>query len=170
MAGIVMVYTGHGKGKTCAAMGQAMRAAGHGLRVCLLQFIKARPTGESAMLAVLAERIEYHQVGSGFSWQQKDQALFRETALAGWQLALEKLAGGYDLLVLDELTYLIHFGFLTETEVVAALAARPAGMHVVITGRHAGSELLAAADLVTEMRELKHPYRLGIQAQKGVEF
>lgn len=170
MAGIVMIYTGHGKGKTCAALGQALRAAGHGFKVCLLQFVKARPTGESAMLAALPERIEYHQLGSGFSWQQKDQAQFRATALAGWQLAREKLAGDYGLVVLDELTYLVHFGFLSEAEVVVALAARSAGMHVVITGRDAGPELAAAADLITEMREIKHPYRQGIKAQKGIEF
>jgi len=169
--GLLIVYTGAGKGKTCAAFGQALRAAGQGLKVCIIQFVKNRPSGEINALRQLADRVEIHQVGSGFSWQDQDLVRFRESALEGWNLARAKITTGtYDLVVLDELTYLLHFAVLGPEEILATLRARPATMHLVVTGRDAGAELLAAADLVTEMREVKHPFNQGIPAQKGIEW
>lgn len=169
--GLTILFTGNGKGKTTAAFGQALRAAGHGKKIAIIQFIKERTdTGEAKALAALGG-IELHVTGSGFSWAQRDQAAFKEVAAAGWRLAQEKIASqAYDLIVLDELTYLIHFELVPETEVLATLAAKPAHLHLVITGRHATPGLIAAADLVTEMREIKHPHQRGITAQPGIEF
>lgn len=172
--GLLIIYTGHGKGKTCAACGQALRAVGQGMRVCLIQFVKNRASGELSALARLAEStglVEIHQVGSGFSWQDRELTRFREAARAGWQLAQDKIAAGaHDLVILDEFTYLLHFEVLTAAAVLPVLRSRPAAMHLLITGRHPGQELLAAADLVTEMVEIRHPFKKGIPAQKGIEW
>jgi len=170
--GLVLIYTGDGKGKTTAALGQALRAAGHGLRVCIIQFIKgAWETGEAKALQAFAELIELHVTGSGFTWQAKDKEEVRQTALAGWRLARDKvLSDDFDLVVLEELTYLVTYGILAEAEVIKLLAMRPPRLHVLITGRAASAGLIAAADLVTEMREIKHPYKIGIQARKGIEW
>lgn len=166
-----MIYTGHGKGKTCAAFGQALRAVGQGWRICIIQFVKARPSGELAALGNLSKQVEIHQVGSGFSWQEREPDQFRTSALAGWQLARDKItAGAHDLIILDELTYLLHFAVLEVDEVLTTLRGRPPAMHLLITGRDADPDLVAAADLVTEMREIKHPFRQGISAQKGIEW
>ena len=170
--GLTMVFTGNGKGKTTAALGQAVRAAGHGKKIAIIQFIKdCNDTGEAKALAAFGDRIELHVTGSGFSWKQRDMEAFRQVALAGWQLACEKMTSRlFDLVILDELTYLIHFELLPEAEVIAAIAAKPPELHLIITGRHASPVLIAAADLVTEMREIKHPYHQGITAQQGIEF
>ncbi len=170
--GLVLLYTGDGKGKTTAALGQALRAAGHGLRVCIIQFIKGPwETGESKALRAFAELIELHATGSGFTWQAKDMEEVRQTAMAGWRLARDKImSDGFDLVVLEELTYLVAYGILAEKEIIDLLAARPPRLHVLITGRDASSGLIAAADLVTEMREIKHHYQSGIQASKGMEW
>lgn len=170
--GLTIIFTGNGKGKTTAALGLALRAAGHGKKIAFIQFIKDRTdTGEALALKALGGQVELHVTGSGFSWAQRDEAAFRQVAQAGWQLAQEKIASNaYDLVILDELTYLIHFELVSEAEVLAAVAAKPPHLHLVITGRHAGPGLIAAADLVTEMREVKHPYRNGITAQAGIEF
>ena len=170
--GLVIINTGHGKGKTTAAFGQALRAAGQGLKVCIIQFIKAQAkTGEAlALTEAFPGRIELHLAGTGFTWQQ-DKEVVKQAALAGWQLAREKiLSDGYDLIVLDELTYLIGFGILTEAEVISLLRARPKRLHLVITGRDATQGLSEYADLVTEMRAVKHPFQQGIKGQKGIEF
>jgi cob(I)alamin adenosyltransferase len=170
--GLVIVNTGHGKGKTTAAMGQAVRAAGQGLKVCIIQFIKGQgKTGEAlAFASAFPGQVELHCTGTGFTWQQ-DKEIVKEAALAGWKLAKEKIASNaYDLIVLDELTYLIGLGILTEDEVVALFRARPQRLHLVITGRDASQGLIEYADLVTEMRVMKHPFQKGIKAQKGIEF
>ncbi len=169
--GLLIVYTGPGKGKTCAAFGQVLRAVGYGLRVCVVQFVKNRPSGELEALQGFGDQVEVHQVGSGFSWRDKDLANFRASALAGWRLATEKIsAGAHDLVVLDELTYLLHFAILSPEEMLATLQKRSTAMHLVITGRHAPQQLLTVADLVTEMREIKHPFTQGVAAQKGIEW
>lgn len=170
--GLTIIYTGNGKGKTTAALGLALRAAGHGKKVAIIQFIKERTdTGEALALAALRDRIELHVTGSGFSWAQRDHTAFKQVAQEGWRLAQAKISSqAYDLVILDEFTYLIHFGLVPEAEVLAAIAAKPPHLHLVITGRHAGPGLIAAAELVTEMREIKHPYRRGITAQPGIEF
>ena len=169
--GLTIIYTGNGKGKTCAAFGQALRAAGNGFKIAIIQFIKEKKSGEAKALETFGEQIELAVVGSGFSWAQKDMQEFKDTALAGWKLARDTIMSGrFDMVILDELTYLIHFEIIRESEVVEMLIKKPQTLHVVITGRNAGEALVAKADLVTEMREIKHPYRTGIKAQKGIEF
>lgn len=170
--GLVIINTGHGKGKSTAAFGQALRAAGQGLRVCIIQFIKGQAkTGEAlAFTTAFPGQVELHLAGTGFTWQQ-DMETVKEAALAGWQLAREKIASdAYDLMVLDELTYLIGLGLIPEDEVIALFRARPKRLHLVITGRDASQGLIEYADLVTEMRAIKHPFQKGIKAQKGIEF
>lgn len=170
--GIVIINTGNGKGKTTAAFGQAVRVAGHGLPVCIIQFIKGQwATGEGKAVKSLANCIELHVCGTGFTWQADNRDEVTEAALVGWRLAREKIASGaYRLVVLDELTYLINYGIISEDQVREVLSCRPDGVDIVITGREAGAGLLAVADLVTEMREIKHPYGQGVKAVKGREF
>jgi cob(I)alamin adenosyltransferase len=169
--GLVIVYTGNGKGKTTAALGLTLRAAGHGLKVCIIQFIKgAWRTGEALALARFAGQVELHTKGTGFTWTS-DPEQVAQAAAAGWQLAIEKVQSGrFDLVILDELTYLLQHQLLTEREVLALIAGRPPGLHLVVTGRAASAALLAAADLVTEMKEIKHPFQSGRQARKGIDF
>lgn len=171
MRGMVIVNTGNGKGKTTAAFGQALRVAGHGLPVCIIQFIKGKwVTGEGAAIKHLGDRIDLHVCGTGFTWLE-DRGPVVAAALAGWLLAREKIAAGrHRLVVLDELTYLINYGIISESEVCEALATRPDEVDVVITGREASAGLVAVADLVTEMCEIKHPYRQGVLARKGVDY
>jgi cob(I)alamin adenosyltransferase len=170
--GLVIINTGHGKGKSTAAFGQALRAVGQGLKVCIIQFIKGQgKTGEAlAIAAAFPGQIELHLTGTGFTWQQERETV-KAAALAGWRLAGEKiLSDAFDLIVLDELTYLIGFGIVSEEEVLALLRKRPKRLHLVITGRDASPGLVEYADLVTEMRTVKHPFQKGIKARKGIEF
>lgn len=169
--GLVLVNTGKGKGKTTAAIGLLVRAWGQGLRVCMLQFIKAR-TGKWGEIRALGKfGIEILPLGDGFTWLsdniEDDKALARQ----GWEICRARiLSGNYDLIVLDELTYMLKYGWLSWAEVRETFDARPAGMHLVVTGRYASEELTAYADLVTEMTEIKHHYRAGIKSQRGIEF
>lgn len=169
--GLFIIFTGNGKGKTTAAIGQALRMAGHNMRVCIIQFIKnMKNTGEAKALAELTDAIELHVVGSGFTWEQPATEV-AAAARAGWTLAMEKIGNSrYDMVILDEITYLLNGGILDESEVLAVINSRPENMHVVITGRQAGDSLIAAADLVTEMKEIKHPYQTGTKADKGIEY
>jgi cob(I)alamin adenosyltransferase len=169
--GLVIVYTGNGKGKTTAAFGLALRAAGQGLKVCIIQFIKgAWLTGEAMAMARFAGQIELHTMGSGYTWSSKPEQV-AQAAEAGWQLAREKvLSGRFDLVILDEFTYLLNYKLLPVQEALELLALRPNALHLVVTGRDADPDLLAAADLVTEMKEVKHPFRKGEQARKGIEY
>lgn len=170
--GILAVYTGEGKGKTTAALGTVFRALGHGHKVVVIQFIKGGwPCGEHAFADTFAGQLELHVTGKGFTW--KSENLAEDTALAqqAWQLARQTIvAGQAQLVVLDELTYLIRYGMVEEEEILAVLANRPPAMHIVVTGRHASPQLIAAADLVTEMKAVKHPYKSGIAAQKGFDY
>jgi len=170
--GLLMVNTGNGKGKTTAAFGQALRVAGHDQRVCIIQFIKGKwPTGEGRAMERLADYVELHVCGTGFTWEAESRDEVVRAALRGWSLAREKIASGdFRLIVLDEFTYPLNYGMIAEDEVLEVLVARPAGLDVLITGREAGAGLLAAADLVTEMREVKHPYRQGVAARPGIEY
>jgi cob(I)alamin adenosyltransferase len=166
------VYTGDGKGKTTAALGLALRARGQGLRVGVIQFIKASrlQSGEAYLARELG--IEWHQAGDGFTWNSKDLDESARLALAGWRLAQEKIASpDFDLIVLDEFTYPLNLGWLPEMEALAWLREnRRPDCHLVITGREASQALVAWADLVTEMRLVKHPFELGVKAQAGIEF
>ncbi len=168
--GLVIVNTGNGKGKTTAALGLAMRAWGREMRVCVIQFIKGTDrTGEA--LAARRMGVEWHVTGSGFTWTG-DKAEQKRRAVAAWADAQGKIAAGdYDLIVLDEFTYAFEFGWLDANDVIEWLRGnKPPALHLVITGRGAPPELIDYADLVTEMVEVKHPYRNGIAGQPGIEY
>jgi cob(I)alamin adenosyltransferase len=172
--GLLMVNTGNGKGKTTCALGLMMRAAGRGLNCCMVQFMKSRNDryGEHESAEKLG--IEVHTMGDGFTWDTKDPEQDRRTARETWALCVEKLRSkDYDLLVFDELVYVLSYGMLPTAEVLAEFAQvrveQPA-LHIVVTGRDAPAALVEAADLVTEMREIKHPFNAGIRAQQGIEF
>src|SRR6478752_460368 len=169
--GLLIVYTGHGKGKTTAALGMVFRALGRGWRVTVVQFIKGKwKTGER----VFAERLpqlRFLVMGLGFTWESDDISRDKAAARAAWAEArMEISSGERELVVLDELTYAFHYGFLALDEVLETLRSRPAGVHVVITGRDAPEALLEFADLVTEMKLVKHPFQRGEKAQLGVDF
>lgn len=167
--GLAILYTGKGKGKTTAALGQVLRAAGHGFSICVIQFIKGKKTGESEACSSLST-VEFHVMGSGFTWSQSPEET-RRAAESGWSLAEEKVsAGQYDLVVLDEVTYLIEHQLVEESRILKLIQGRPSHVHMVMTGRSASQGLIDAADLVTEMREIKHPYASGVKAQQGIEF
>lgn len=169
--GLVIVNTGNGKGKTTAALGLLLRASGQRLRVIMLQFIKARSGNWGEVRAAHGLGVEVIPLGRGFTWMSRDIKHDRALAQEGWtacQAAIE--SGNYDIVILDEVTYCFKYGWLDLAEVLGILRRRPAGQHIVITGRDAPPELIEFADLVTEMREVKHPYKAGIKAQKGIEF
>jgi cob(I)alamin adenosyltransferase len=170
--GLVLVNTGHGKGKTTAALGVLLRAWGRGMRVCMIQFIKAETGNWGEIRAAHTLGLEWHTLGDGFTWRSQDLEASAAKARQGWGLAQEKIAGGaYDLIVLDELTYVFHQGWLEIGQVVGWLQQhKPPTLHLIITGRDAPEELVAYADLVSDMREIKHPYQRGIKAQPGIEF
>ena len=172
--GLLIVHTGNGKGKTTAALGLLMRAAGRGLNCCMIQFMKSRNDRYGEHVAAEKLGIEVHTMGDGFTWDTKNPEQDRQTARATWQLCVEKLrSGDYDLIVFDELVYVMSYKMLPVEEVVeefrAVREAQPA-LHIVVTGRDAPEQLIAQADLVTEMREIKHPFTAGIKAQQGIEF
>jgi cob(I)alamin adenosyltransferase len=170
--GLTLLFTGNGKGKTTAALGMALRGLGHGHRVCIIQFIKGSwHYGELDAAKRFQDLLDVYVMGRGFTWKSDD--LEKDTALAreGWEHARRVLAGGeYQTVILDELTYLISYEMIKEQEVIEAIKGRPPQTHLVITGRNASRALQDACDLVTEMREIKHPYRQGVKAQKGIEF
>lgn len=170
--GLVIVYTGNGKGKTTAALGQTLRALGHGWRVCFLQFIKGdRDTGEARFARKVSDLLDFHTLGRGFVLPGENPEKDREAARLAWEKAKEAiLSGSYRLVVLDELTYLFKYNFLDIGEALDVFRQRPPGIHLLITGRGAPEELIQAADLVTQMEELKHPLASGIKAQEGIEF
>ncbi len=169
--GLVIVNTGNGKGKTTAALGLLMRAWGQGMRVVMLQFIKTKTANWGESRAARKMGVELVPLGAGFTWMSKDIEHDRALAQQGWQRCREAIEGGeHDIVVMDEMTYCFKFGWLDLDEVLAVLSRRPPQQHVIITGRDAPPELIEFADLVTEMREIKHPYKSGVKAQKGIEF
>ncbi len=170
--GLVIVHTGNGKGKSTAAFGTVLRAWGRGMRVCIIQFIKAETSNYGEIQAARKLQIEWYSLGDGFTWLSKDIEKTAERARKAWQFAQEKISSGaYDLIVLDEMTYAFHHGWVNVNEMIAWLRAhKPAELHLIITGRDAPAELIEFADLVTEMREVKHPFTRGIKAQPGIEF
>jgi cob(I)alamin adenosyltransferase len=169
--GLVMVYTGQGKGKTTAALGLVWRALGRDLRVAVVQFIKGKwRTGERVFAETLPQ-LTFLVMGQGFTWESDDLSRDQRAAAAAWQRSRELiLSGEQDLVVLDEITYAFSYGFVALDDVLATLRERPPHVHVVLTGRHAPEALLAAADLVTEMKSHKHPFEKGEKAQPGVDF
>ncbi|MDH4225720.1 MAG: cob(I)yrinic acid a,c-diamide adenosyltransferase [Deltaproteobacteria bacterium] len=169
--GLLMVYTGDGKGKTTAALGMVFRALGRGYKVAVVQFIKGRwKTGER-MLAETLPGLEFKVMGLGFTWDSEDLAQDKAAAQSAWEECRAILRENRcDLLILDEITYTFQYGFLDLPQVLEELSARPPTMHVVLTGRGAPPELVALADLVTEMKPVKHPFEQGIPAQPGIDF
>lgn len=171
--GLVIVYTGDGKGKTSAALGAMLRAWGRGMRVCVIQFIKHETGRWSEVRAgEKLEGIDWIKTGDGFTWTSKDIEETATRAQHGWEIAQERISSGeYDLIILDEFTYLMAYSWLDVNEVIDWLQAnRPPNLHLIITGRNAPPELAAYADLVTEMLKIKHPYDEGIPAQPGIDF
>ncbi|MBK7983171.1 MAG: cob(I)yrinic acid a,c-diamide adenosyltransferase [Candidatus Competibacteraceae bacterium] len=170
--GLLIVYTGSGKGKSTAAFGMALRAIGHGMRVGVVQFIKGgRDSAERAVLSRF-ENVDFQTVGDGFTWltQNRDQDI--ATAERAWSEA-ERMIGdpGYELVILDELNAVLKYDYLDLGRVLDTFGKRRFGLHVVVTGRHAPQPLVELADLVSEIRSVKHPYReQGVKAQRGIEF
>jgi cob(I)alamin adenosyltransferase len=170
--GLLIVNTGHGKGKTTAALGLLLRATGRDMRVGMFQFVKSLEGRYGEHVAAARLGVEIVPLGDGFTWLTENIEEDRALASTGWARVREVLdAGTYDMLIIDELTYCLNFGWLDVDEVLNALRSRPKGTHVVITGRNAPQALIDAADLVTEMQVIKHPYRdQGIGAQAGIEL
>ena len=173
--GLVIVYTGNGKGKTSAALGALVRAVGYGWHVCMIQFIKGSwYYGELDGVKRLEPDVEFIQVGEGFYKIVDDklpETAHKQAAHQGLQLAREKIqSNDYDLIVLDEINNAIQTELLTTADVLGLLDLKPRWLHLLLTGRGAPPELVERADLVTEMREIKHPYQKGLMAQKGIDF
>jgi cob(I)alamin adenosyltransferase len=173
--GLLIVYTGNGKGKTTAALGLALRAMGHDLRVCVIQFIKSNnDTGESLFseeIKRLNKLFDFYVLGAGFTWSSAKLKNHVQAARDAWEISKELiLSEKYDLIILDELTYIIRYKMVNEDEVINFLSKKPENLHLVITGRYASELLINAADLVTEMTEIKHPFKNGIRAQQGIDF
>lgn len=170
--GLVIVNTGNGKGKTTAALGIILRAWGRGMRVCVIQFIKAETGQWGEVKAAKKLGVEWHKMGDGFTWLSKDMEETIAKARNGWELAKSKIiSGDYDIILLDEFTYTLDFEWLDSDEVISWLKAnKPDKLHLIITGRNAPAELIEYADLVTEMNTIKHPFEEGIPAQPGIEF
>ncbi len=169
--GLLLVLTGNGKGKSSSAFGLVARALGHGMKVGVAQFIKSRTdTGEEAFFR-RQPGVEWQVLGDGFTWDTQDRERDIATARHGWQIAERMLADpAIDLVVLDELTYLLTYGYLDQDAVLDAIAARPPGQHVVVTGRGASPALIELADTVSVIADEKHAYRAGVKAQKGMDF
>jgi len=169
--GLLIVITGNGKGKSTSAFGTIVRALGHGMKVGVVQFIKSRTdTGEEAFLGK-QPGVEWHVTGDGFTWDTQDREQDIATAQRGWVIAARMLADpSYQLVVLDELTYLLSYGYLDSDSVLDALAHRPADQHVIVTGRGASDVLIELADTVSIIADEKHAYRAGIKAQPGIDL
>ncbi|WP_036263607.1 cob(I)yrinic acid a,c-diamide adenosyltransferase [Methylocapsa aurea] len=170
--GLLIVHTGPGKGKSTAAFGLLLRALGHGWPCGVVQFIKgAWETGERTALNRFSDLISWHTMGEGFTWETQDRARDMAAAEAAWTKALELMADPkIRLLILDELNIALRYDYLSLGDVVAALSGRRPDLHVVVTGRNAKPEMLEAADLVTEMTLVKHHFKAGVKAQRGIEF
>jgi len=170
--GLLMVHTGKGKGKSTAAMGLAVRAIGNGMRVGIVQFVKGVwETGERVVLEAFPDQVTIKAMGEGFSWDTQDRARDIQAAEQAWETSKEMMhSGEYDMVILDELNIPLRYDNLDINAVVEALREKPEMLHVVVTGRNAKDELIEVADLVTEMTMVKHPFRAGVKAQKGIEF
>ena len=169
--GLVIVNTGSGKGKTTAAMGVLLRAWGRGMKVIMLQFIKHSTANFGEQRAAQKMGVEMRAMGDGFTWRSKDLEHTADLARSHWEDCKDVIANGdYDVVILDEFTYPMHYGWIPVEEVLEALRSRPEMLHVIITGRNAPDALVEFADLVTEMNVVKHPYQQGIKAQPGIEF
>jgi cob(I)alamin adenosyltransferase len=170
--GLIIVNTGNGKGKTTAALGLAFRALGSGFTVFMVQYIKGKwKTGEKKLADRLAPQMEIRPMGDGFTWNTKNPAQDIATTLKIWDVSREAISSGrYDIVILDEINVVMKLGYLDPKVVVEFLKARDPRQHVILTGRGAPAELIEAADIVSEILPVKHPYKSGVQAQLGIEF
>ncbi|MBB5701667.1 cob(I)alamin adenosyltransferase [Ochrobactrum daejeonense] len=170
--GLVIVHTGKGKGKSTAGFGMVFRALGHGMKVGVVQFVKGSwDTGERWVLEKFPEQVTISALGEGFTWETQDRARDIEMARGAWEQAKAMILDeSYDMVLCDELNIVLRYDYLPVEEIIAVLKAKPEMKHVIITGRNAKDELIEAADLVTEMEMIKHPFRSGVKAQKGIEF
>lgn len=170
--GVFIIFTGAGKGKTTAALGMAMRCVGHGIKVVVIQFIKgAMDTAEERVLKGFGNLVTFLRMGEGYTWETQDRERDTQFAQHAWAKASEFIRNPeYGMVILDELNIAIQYDYVSVRQVLDVVQSRPPRQHVVITGRGAKPELMAAADLVSEMKMIKHPFRQGVKAQKGVEF
>ena len=175
--GLLIVHTGKGKGKSTAAFGLVMRALGHGMRIGIIQFVKGKwETGERDVLDKFPDLVTIRTMGEGFTWETQDRARDIAAADAAWAAAKEMIDAcrddkpKYDVILLDELNIVLRYNYIPLDEVVEFLSEKPEDLHVIVTGRNAKDPLIEAADLVTEMTMIKHPFRSGVKAQKGIEF
>ena len=170
--GLLIVHTGPGKGKSTAAFGMALRAIGHGMQVDVVQFVKgAWNTGERTVLERFPGLVTIKALGEGFTWNTADRERDIAAARAAFDEARRMIADpSFRLVILDELNIVLRYDYLPLDEVLAVLRAKPKNLHVVVTGRNAKPELIELADLVTEMTMVKHPFKSGVKAQKGIEF
>ncbi len=170
--GLLIVHTGKGKGKTTAALGMVVRAIGHGMKVGVVQFVKgAMTTGEKVVFDAFPEHVEFKPMGEGFTWDTQDRARDIATASAAWEEVKRMIDDPtYSMVMADELNIVLRYDYLPLDEVLAVLAAKPVNKHVIVTGRNAHERLIDMADLVTEMAQVKHPFRSGVKAQPGIEF
>ena len=170
--GVFVLLTGNGKGKSSSAFGMVMRALGYGFKVAVVQFIKGEQlSGEELYLRDHCPQVKFHQMGTGFTWDTQDRSADIAAAEKSWAVAEQVLADEqYDLVVLDELTYMLSFKYLDKERVLTALKSRPYEQSLVVTGRGGGSELADMADTVSEVKEVKHAYNKGVMARKGVDF
>ena len=170
--GLLIVHTGKGKGKSTAAFGMVCRAIGHNMKVGVVQFVKGRwQTGERAVLEAFPEQVTIRTMGEGFTWDTQDLDRDIAAARAAWDQALRMMEDpDLSMLLLDELNIVLRYGYLPIEEIVERLTDRRDGLHVIVTGRNARQELIDAADLVTEMTQVKHPFRSGFKAQAGIEY
>jgi cob(I)alamin adenosyltransferase len=170
--GLLIVHTGTGKGKSTAAFGLVLRMVGNGKTCAVVQFIKgAWDTGERSVLETFGDKVRWHTLGEGFTWETQDKARDMAAAARAWDTAKALMADSeIDLIVLDELNIALRYDYLPLAEVVETLKTRRPGLHVVVTGRNAKRELVEAADLVTEMTLVKHHFAQGVKAQAGIEF
>ncbi|MCY4468959.1 MAG: cob(I)yrinic acid a,c-diamide adenosyltransferase [Thiotrichales bacterium] len=175
--GLLIVHTGKGKGKSTAAFGLVVRAVGNGMKVGVVQYVKGKwQTGERGVREKFPEQVEIRTMGEGFTWETQDRARDIRAAENAWEVSKKMIDSArgdepkYDMVLLDELNIVLRYGYLDLTDVVEFLSNKPEMLHVIVTGRNAKPELIEAADLVTEMTMVKHPFRAGVKAQKGIEF
>lgn len=170
--GLLIVHTGTGKGKSTAALGMALRMMGHGMKVSIIQFIKgAMDTGEQAIFDAFPELVEMRPMGEGFTWDTQDRQRDTEKVREAWDACKARIMDpDWKMVICDELNIAIRYDYLPVDEVLEVLAQKPDDTHVIITGRNAHVRLIEAADLVTEMSLVKHPFRAGVKAQAGIEF
>ncbi len=169
--GLVMIFTGNGKGKTTAALGQMLRAWGWDMKVVMFQFIKDTGLSSGEHRAAKKMNIDIRALGTGFTWNVKDKEKAAAVALEQWNNCREAITSGqFDMIILDEVSYALHNSWVPLSQMVDTIKQRPVGLHVILTGRAIPAGLTEIADLITEMKEIKHHYRSGIKAQRGIEY